>query len=205
MRSAMLLLTTCVLLTGMTIAEESDDTYRNPTVGITVTKPANWHFTTAEENLENLQRTKLKDDEFLKYVQLHATAPLVAMTKYAEPYDDLNPSFKVIIRPLGQLPGDDPAKMTELVLPQLGKQFDDFSIEEGPLDTVISGLKAAYVKFHYSLQTEDSTVFPTCSELWIVPRGNFFFMIGAGTRQDEKTGKREEIAGIMATLRLDLD
>ena len=35
----------------------------------------------------------------------YATAPLVAMMKYPEPFDDVNPSFKANIKPLGQLKG----------------------------------------------------------------------------------------------------
>jgi hypothetical protein len=41
------------------------------------------------------------------------------------------------------------------------------------------------------------------SELWIVPRGDYFFMIGAGTRQDEKTGTRKEIQEILKTVKID--
>jgi len=46
-------------------------------------------------------------------------------------------------------------------------------------------------------------VFPTASELWIVPRGDYFFLIGAGTRQDEKTGGRDEIRSILGTVRIE--
>lgn len=203
MRTTMLLLIMLLVSVGFAIAEEANDTYTNPTVGISVTKPADWHFFSAEQNLENLKRTKMKDDEFQRFLQLYATAPLVAMTKYPEPFDDLNPSLKVNIRPLGEMSGDNPVKIIELFLPQFDNLFEDFSVVEGPSDTVVSGMKAAYVRIHYSLQTQDKTEFPTCSELWIVPKGSFFFMIGAGTRQDEKTGKREEIAEILASLKID--
>ena len=47
----------------------------------------------------------------------------------------------------------------------------------------------------------EGQAFPACSEMWILPRGDFFFLIGAGSREDERTGTREEIRGILATLK----
>lgn len=41
---------------------------------------------------------------------------------------------------------------------------------------------------------------PITSELWIIPRGDYFFMVGAGTRQDEKTGSRKEVESILNTI-----
>ena len=56
------------------------------------------------------------------------------------------------------------------------------------------------MRIHYSLIIPDGRKFPTSSELWIVPRGDYFFMIGAGTRQDERNGSREEIHEILSTV-----
>ncbi len=33
--------------------------------------------------------------------------------------------------------------------------------------------------------------------------GDYFFIIGAGTRQDEKTGSRDEIKQILSTVKID--
>jgi hypothetical protein len=78
--------------------------------------------------------------------------------------------------------------------------FKDFTIVQEPSQTSVSGLKAAHVRIHYSLQTPDGRTIPTASDLWIVPRGKFFFILGAGTRQDEKTGSRDEIQKILSSV-----
>ena len=181
----------------------TDNTYTNPTLGFSLTKPAEWHFMSAEQNAENLARTKLKDEEFQKMVQKYATAPLVAITKFEEPYDDLNPSVKVNIRPLGNFSADKPTAILEFMAKQLEAVFEDYKVIAPPKETKVAGLKAAYLKVHFSMKIPDGRVFPTCSELWVVPRGKHFFMIGAGTRQDEKTGKRQEIDKILATIKID--
>ena len=203
MKTSILTIIMFVCLAGPLVGEDGDSTYTNPTIGISITKPAEWHFVTAEQHQENLERVNMKDEQFRQYVLEHSRLPLVAMTKYPEPHDDLNPSLKINVRPLGSLPKEEPVKILEAILPQLRRSFEGFSIEEGPRDTVLAGARTAYARFHYSLETQDSTVFPTCSEIWIIPRTNHLLMIGAGTRQDEKNGKREEIAEILATLKID--
>jgi hypothetical protein len=58
------------------------------------------------------------------------------------------------------------------------------------------------MRINYSLQIPDGRSFPTTSEMWIVPKGNYFYMIGAGTRQDEKTGSRREIRQILDSVKI---
>jgi hypothetical protein len=176
--------------------------FKNPTAGLSVTKPAGWVYLTAEQNADNLKRTELSDQEFRAAVAKYATTPMVAMTKYPEPYADLNPSFKVNMRPLGELKGRSAIEITNLVLPQLQRAFADAKVVQPPMEVTVSGLKAAYARIDYTLRAGGEQ-FPTASELWIVPRGDFFFILGAGTRQDEKSGSRKEIETILKSIQLD--
>lgn len=182
---------------------EQPDVFNSPTAGFKVNKPVGWHYVTAAQNLENLKATKLSDKEFQAAMLKYATAPMVAMTKFPEPYDDLNPSFKVNIKPFGQLKGKAAKDIISLILPQFQKAFKDFELVQPPTEVEVSGIKSGYVRIHYSLQTPDGKVFPTASELWIVPRGDYFFVLGAGTRQDERTGSREEIANIIRSVKIE--
>jgi len=101
---------------------------------------------------------------------------------------------------LPQPPADDPKHILGLIVSPMQNMFHDFNLVTLPTDTTVAGLKAAYLRIHYSLAIPDGRCFPTCSELWVVPRGRFFFMIGAGTRQDEATGTRSEIRAIINSL-----
>ncbi len=191
------------LLLAFEVYAEDRDTFKSVTVGIEVTKPSVWSFASTQEILENLKSIKLNDEQFHQLMLKYSTVPLVAMMKYPEPYDDINPSFKVNIKPFGQHKGADGKQVISSILPQFNKMFKDFIVVQAPIDTEVSGLKAAYSRFNYSLQIPDGREFPTSSELWIVPRGDYFFLIGAGTRQDEKTGSRDEIKQILSTVKID--
>jgi len=192
------------LMIGIALAGESENTFRSVSAGFEITKPESWQFLTAEQNLENLKRTKLSDEEFHQLMLKYATAPLVAMMKHPEPFDDLNPSLKVNVKPFGQLKGTDPKQILSMVSVQFTSIFKDYEVVEGPIDKEVSGIKSGYLRFNYSLEIPDGRTFPTTSEVWIVPRGDYFFMIGAGTRQDEKTGSRKEIHEILKTVKIDL-
>lgn len=183
-------------------APAAETVFSNPTAGFKVTKPAGWHYVTAEQNQANLKAVKLSDQEFQDAMQKYATAPLVAMAKHEEPYEDINPSFKVNIRALGDLKGKPATELAGLLVPQLQRVFKDFELAQPPIETVVSGMKGAYVRMNYTMETPGGA-FPTTSELWLIPRGDFFFMVGAGTRTDEKTGTRKEIAAIMKTVKIE--
>ncbi|MED5431034.1 MAG: hypothetical protein VX920_01725 [Pseudomonadota bacterium] len=191
-----------VSLLSFSVFAQDDNVFESVTVGFKVTKPSEWQFVTAEENLESLKNFQLNDDEFKQLMLKYSTAPLVAMMKYPEPFDDLNPSFKVNVKPLGNFKGDDPKKIMGLMPPQFYKMFDSFKLVQPPVDTAVDELPAAYMRMDYSVAISDGRSFPATSELWIVPRGDYFFLIGAGTRQDGVTGSREEISKIISSVEL---
>lgn len=198
-----LVLISCLFFLGAAAAPKDANRFRNATAGFEVTKPAKWQFATAEQTRENLGRTKLSDREFQEAMVQYATTPMVSMLKHPEPFDDINPSFRVNVRALGELKGKSPVEIAGVFVAPLQKAFKDCEVKQPPKEVVVSGLKAAYIRFDYSLGTTSGASFPTTSELWIVPRGDYFFMIGAGTRQDEMTGTRNEIAAILKTVKID--
>ncbi len=189
-----------IVLLPLSAFAADPNTFGSVTAGFKITKPNDWLFITAEENLEILKRLKLEDEEFHQKMVKHARAPLVAMMKYGEPYEDLNPSFKVGFRPYGQLNRDDPKDILRIVLPQFEKAYKDFELVQPPMDASVGGQRAAYMRFHFTLSIPDGRTFPTRSELWIVPRGNHYFYLGAGIRQDEKNGTKEEIQKILSSV-----
>lgn len=189
------------LTLGMNVSGGEDtNLFQNVVAGFSVRKPAEWVFVTAQQNHDNLARTKLNDAEFQKALLQYASVPLVAMAKHQEPYDDLNPSFKANLKPLGKLKGESPHVITAMGIAQMKSAFKDFTVVTAPTNCVVAGITGSYARVDYTLETQNGRTFPTTSELWILPRGDFFFMIGAGTRQDEKTGTRAEIQDILKTI-----
>lgn len=86
------------------------------------------------------------------------------------------------------------------LLPGLQRVFADATVAQAPVAVKVGGLDAAYLRLDYTLRA-GGVDYPTTSELWVVPRGDFFFLIGAGSRQDETTGSRLEIGQIIQSIR----
>ncbi len=191
-----------MLILSFSVNADNNNKFESVTVGFKVLKPSDWQFVTADENLDSLNRIRLNNEEFHKLMLADSTVPLVAMMKYPEPFDDLNPSFKVTTKPLGQFKGLDSKEILDRLIPQFRKIFQNFVLVQPPEDTMVAGLDAAYMRIHYSLTIPDGRVFPTSSELWVVPRGSYFFILGAGTRQDERTGSRVEINKILNSVEI---
>ncbi len=189
------------VLSAKVFAGTAND-FESVTASFKVTKPNEWQFITAQENIENIKRVELSDKELQEKMIKYSQSPLVAMMKYPEPFNDVNPSFKVNIKPLGQLKGLDPKQILGIMLPQLEKTFKNYKLVVAPEDAKVSGLVGAYMKINYSMAIPDGREFPITSEMWVVPRGDYFFLIGAGTRQDESTGSRAEIQNILSSMSL---
>lgn len=195
-------LTLLLLGLGQAAQGQPAEKITNRTIGIEVVKPEGWHHLSAEANLDNLRRVGPDDKEFQEAAARYGNAPVIAFSKYVEPYPDLNPSFKINIRPLGALAGRSASDILQVVLPAMLRVFPDMTIEQAPMETVVAGQAGSYARFTYTLKTADLSL-PTTSELWIIPKGSYFFMIGAGTRQDEANGTRAEIQSILSTISFD--
>jgi hypothetical protein len=180
----------------------NDTSFVSPSHGLEFYKPLNWHWLSAEENKKNLDSAKFGDKNVDSLIKKNSSAPLVAITKYKEPYDDLNPSIKIDVKPLGPFQGKNPSEIIKVFLPFLKKAFPDMINEVGPIDTSFNGIKAGYFKGLYTFNVPNMGNLQANTEMWVVPKGSYFFLIGSGTRKDEKSGTRNEIQAILKRMKI---
>jgi hypothetical protein len=193
------------LLAAATVSATSvqaQEIFDNKTLGISASKPKTWVTITDTQNRANISKLKMSNAEFQKYVLKHARAPIFAITKHREPYDDLNPSVKITVRPLGRVTKDSILSFAAVVARALAKNIGGAIKIETPKLVQISGFPGAYTSIDYTLKTQAGLSFPTRSQIWLVMKGQLLVMIGAGTRIDEATGSRKEIQEIINTIRL---
>jgi len=183
---------------------QAGEVVRDPVAGIEVTKPASWTILTAQQHLDNFNKIPLKDSALSEYAKKNVSIPIIAFAKYPEPFDDINPSLKINLRAAGTFKGKDGIGILKILLPGMQKSMMDFDVIAGPEKVTIDRLPAGHAKISYRM-TFGGTSYDIVSELWIVPRGNFFFIIGAGYRADGKTGSAKEIAAIVKTIKIARD
>lgn len=192
-----------VALVGMAVlAAETPDRLENPTAGIVVVKPTGWHVGTIQQVEANRAKVRMNDEELQKAIAQSASAPLFVFTRHAEPYDSLNPSIQVALRPLGPLVGRSAVEIMQVAVEPLRKAFKDFRLVSEISATTVSGLPAAYMKGAYTLVTQDGREYPTLSRLWIIPRGSFMFFIGMGSPQEGPDVSEDEFTAFMKSLEI---
>ena len=179
------------------------DTFRNPCAGISITKPAEWYYMGIDQNYENLKKSIMKSEELKKMSLKMADVPMVIITKYPEPYNNLNPTLKIDAKPSGEFKGTNPKKILSAMTDSMDAFFDGFKIIKGPTETKVDGMVGAYVRFNTIMKMEGGQPYLSCSEIWLIPRGEHMFMFSANTRQDEKNCTREEIRKIIDTIKID--
>jgi hypothetical protein len=177
------------------------EVYRNAAFGIEFAKPAGWTLTAGETGA--YAPAPLSDKSLDSLVQEQGAQPLLVVTKYPEPYpEDINPTVTLQVLSNRGFEGRTGKELAELKLPALQRAFPDLKIMEPPKDTTLHKLKIGYAKIQYTLDGGEGRRFPTTSEVWAIPRKNFFIYVAGGTRQDEKTGSRAEIHKVVAALRI---
>ena len=196
--AVMALIFSCTLA----ITAHAQELYENKTLGLSVQKPAAWYFITDKQYRDNIARTKMTDAEFQSLMLKFSSAPVFAITKYRVPYDDLNPSVKITVRPAGRANARNLLTVTKIVVAGIAKMVGKVDSIEEPKSMQISGFPAAYAAIDFTLETQEGRQFPTKSQLWIVLKDDLLFLIGAGTRQDERTGSRQEVQWVIDSIRL---
>lgn len=203
MRSAILVHALLAVALSSVAHAGQDDVFTNKTVGLEITKPATWYYISAPQYLDNVRSTKLSDHDLQTWILKYATAPLVSIAKSSEPTLGVSAVFKVQVKPSGPLKGQPPTALVAAVLRLAQKAFKDYQLEQPPTEVEISGIKSAYARINYTAQLSDGSSHPATSETWVVPRGEYFFILGAVSAQDDKTGCREEISAIVRSVKID--
>jgi hypothetical protein len=182
---------------------KDEDTFRSPTAGFSVTKPKGWVFATTEQIATNRANVRLEDKELEEQMRQRASAPLIAIMKHEEPYDNLNPSVQVLLRPLGQLEGKSPLELMKIIIPSMQRAMVDFQFVEEIRETVVGGQKAAYVKSKYTVINVEGRTFQTLSRLWLIPRGKFMFMMSMSGTAEGSDVSEKEFADILKSIKID--
>ena len=177
------------------------DLFRSEAARLELRKPSEWHFQSLQSVLENRAAVKTNDEAFQKAIEQMATSPLVIAAKHEEPYDKLNPSFQVIVRPAGPLEGKTGAEILRLVEPTLKAQFADFRSVEEIRETSVSGQQAARLSARYTLKTRDGREFQTQATIVIIPRGKVLYQFGFSGPPDGPDAIGTEVDAVLASVK----
>jgi hypothetical protein len=188
---------------GQTAIGTENNDYTNPTAGFRITKPSSWTYLSMETITSNRENIRLKDEELRAAIRERATAPLVVMAKHQEPYDDLNPTIQVVLRPLGSLQGKPTTEIMEAAVRPMQNAFHDFKFIRDIHETEVSGLKASHMRASYTISNKEGRDFRVVSRMWMVPRGTFIFLIGMSGPESGSDVSEDEFGRVLKSIKIE--
>lgn len=177
------------------------DAFRSVAARLEVHKPSGWHFQSLESVYANRAMVKMNDEEFQEAIEQMASAPLLIATKHEEPYDNLNPTFQVIVRPAGPVEGKTGVEILQLVEPTFKAQFADFTFVDKIRETSVSEQQAARMTVRYTLKTHDGREFPTQATIVMVPRGKVLYQFGFSGPPDGPDAITTEMDSVLTSVK----
>ena len=191
-----------LLAPALFAAEQADpDAFRSDAARLELRKPSGWQFQSLEAVLANRASVKMKDEEFQQAIEQMAHAPLVVATKHPEPYDKLNPTVQVLVRPAGPLEGKTGVEILRWVQPTLEAQFADFAAVKGIQETTVAGTPAARLTIRYTLQTREGRELPTQATIVMVPRGKVLYQFGFSAPPQGPDALTNEVDTVLASVK----
>jgi hypothetical protein len=184
------------------IASEKNE-YKNPTAGFQITKPDSWTFMTIETIVTNRENIRIRDEELRAAIRERGTAPLVVMAKHEEPYDDLNPTIQVVLRPVGPLQGQPATEIMATAVRPMENAFHEFKFLREIHETEISGLKASHMRATYTISNKEGRNFRVVSRMWMVPRGAFVFLIGMSGPESGPDVSEAEFDHVLKSIKIE--
>lgn len=144
---------------------------------------------------------RLNDKQLRGLQERYITKPVALLRKYPGWHTGVNPAFRIDFRPLGELAGQEPVTILRLMLGKMEKQLLYFKVLEPIAPVLVSGLPAAHVRFEYSTRPNwDYGQFDIDFDFWVIPRGEYVFLIGGGVDRNELAATRAEVLEIFSSI-----
>jgi hypothetical protein len=182
-------------------AKPDEDLFRSDAARVEMKKPKGWRFTSLESALANRAKAKMKDEDFQKAIEENASAPIMIVTKHEEPYDQLNPTIQLIVRPTGPLAGQSGVQILALVQPMLAQQFADFTVVAEPNEATVGKQTAGRMTMRYTLKTKDGGEFPTQATIVMIPKGAVLYQLGFSGPPEGDDAFGKELEDVLASVK----
>jgi hypothetical protein len=174
------------------------------TAGVSLVPPPGWHVLAIPDVVNNRSQVPLPSPWVESSRGRPVTTPLFVVSKYPEPFAHLNPTVQVALRPWRWGMPTAATTLLRIATYVMPTAFPDFTVVDPVQDVEVSGLKAAYMKATYTINTAQGAR-RVLSRTWLVPRGpfvpsgSFMLLIGmSGAGQGDDVCESEFAAALQS-------
>lgn len=174
-----------------------------PNIGLSITKPPGWHQLSDAEWLRNHAALKYDAEERGPFEARSGTPPLVAMTKYKEPYPKLNPSVVVRSWTFREQSNVEAVDLLHGLVVSISSNASNASLIQDAVQTVIAGREAARARMKMVVQGKNGLLHSTLDDLYLVPRTPDVFLITVSRPPDASAELEDEFRLILKSITIE--
>ena len=109
----------------------------------------------------------------------------------------------MLFRPLGEAAKLSASDILNSTVKVLQQSFEDFALLEGVNKVEVGGLGGAYLKATYSVASPTGEKFKVLSNMWVVLRGDYMFIISMSGPPEGPDLAEKEFAEILASIKIE--
>lgn len=167
--------------------------YYNEEVEFSFTKPAEWHFLSFDEILKEKGTTVIdesKEDatkrkQYLKNLPATTGMEPVAISRFKEPYNGLNPQFQAFLHSGYDVYKDTALSLLNQHMYYSSQKITGFRIIVPPTTVMVSGHKAAYSRFYLTYTTNEGENIKAKSMIFLIPKEDKYFVLSITSSKDD--------------------
>ena len=179
--------------------EHSENTYRNESLGFSISKPETWAFLPTQwvANIKN--RVNHTSEEYQELLH-QAQVPFVYFQFDHQEADFAYPTVQATCRPIKPVNKKDRKFMLGQQILTLTDNFEDFSLIESTHNGFISQCPANISKFRFSIQNVEGTKFSCLARSYTIFVRHLAFTIGLSGPSNGPYVCNEEFDGILKSI-----
>jgi hypothetical protein len=179
----------------------NENRFYSPVAGVSIEKLPSWFFMSFEMELANRQAVSVGREETDAAMHESTIPPLVVIGRYQEPSQKPNPTLKINLRALGDLRGASAVNTARAVADFMRTIIPSFALDGDVRATQVSGLDAGTFRAHFTLDVPHlNRSFPVKTQCWIVPRGDYGFIISASDPSGGAEDYEADFQAMVATV-----
>ncbi len=180
-----------------------ENTYKDLELGIEISKPVDWHFTSSASTGTN-NNTSQQNGQARESLRERSRRPIVIISKMPQrdPQDLLVPTVEVIVGLRENAPDLPPTKMALTIQGLAQQNVDDFKSITSASPTTICGLPAAMTEFSYSQKTSDGSVMYLKETVYIIQRDDVVIGVKMKSPNDGEAQADDAFSQIIKSLKI---
>jgi hypothetical protein len=189
----------CVAL--LFCARANAERLTNPALGLSIEKPDDWCNLAASDITKDHRLIGMNYPALEQAIRKYPIAPVFAFFRCRTGRDGVAATVKVETQPADPSGQESAPHALRAAVGLFSKLVGDVKVATPPETVTLAGRPSAYSALTFTLRI-GAKPYSVASELWAIPQGKYFILVGTTYAANDGTGARAAIMNIVNSLEL---